>query len=247
MAGETLIRVDRVSRRFGARRAVDDVSFIVGRGEVLGLLGPNGAGKSTTMSMISGVMAMSKGSIQVAGHDIVVTPVQAKQYLGYLPEKPPLYPELTVDEYLAYCARLRNVPRPQVAAVIAGVKERCGLGEVGGRLLGNLSRGYQQRAGLAQALVHNPAVLILDEPTAGLDPNQIVEVRNLIRELGYERSVVLSTHILSEVQEVCGRVAILHQGKLVLDTSTGAIDNLEQTFSRLTAGPALVQTADVAA
>ena len=236
MAEETLVTVERVTRRFGQRRVVADISFSVSRGEVLGFLGPNGAGKSTTMNMISGVMALSSGSIRIAGHDIVEAPVQAKQYLGFLPEKPPIYPELTVDEYLAYCARLRRVPRRALATVIAGIKQRCGLGDVGGRLLGNLSKGYQQRAGIAQAMIHAPAVVILDEPTAGLDPNQIVEIRNLIRELGREQGVILSTHILSEVQGVCNRVAIMHEGKLVLDTDINAIDNLEQTFTRLTAG-----------
>ena len=240
MAGETLISVDRVTRRFGARLAVAAISFTVARGEILGFLGPNGAGKSTTMNMLCGVMAMSSGNIRIAGHDIVDAPAQAKQYLGYLPEKPPLYPELTVNEYLAYCARLRRVPRRHLAAAINGSKQRCGLGEVGQRLLGNLSRGYQQRVGIAQALIHKPAVVILDEPTVGLDPNQIVEIRNLIRELGREQSVILSTHILSEVQGVCDRVVILHAGELVLDADIGAIDNLEQTFTRLTAGAAVV-------
>ena len=236
MAGDTLIEVDRVTRRFGARRAVDAISFSVSRGEILGFLGPNGAGKSTTMNMICGVLAMTSGSIRVAGHDIVEAPAEAKQYLGYQPEKPPLYPELTVDEYLAYCARLRRVPRQRLTSAIADIKQRCGLAEVGQRLLGNLSKGYQQRAGIAQAMIHTPAVLILDEPTAGLDPNQIVEIRNLIRTLGREHSVILSTHILSEVQGVCDRVAILQAGQLVLDADIGSIDNLEQTFTRLTAG-----------
>ena len=236
MVEETLVAVERVTRRFGQRCVVADISFSISRGEVLGFLGPNGAGKSTTMNMISGVMAMSSGSIKVAGHDIVEAPVQAKQYLGFLPEKPPIYPELTVDEYLVYCARLRRVPRQALATAIAGIKQRCGLGDVGRRLLGNLSKGYQQRAGIAQALIHTPAVVILDEPTAGLDPNQIVEIRNLIRELGRDQGVILSTHILSEVQGICNRVAIMHEGKLVLDMDINAIDNLEQTFTRLTAG-----------
>ncbi|MBF8269303.1 MAG: Multidrug ABC transporter ATP-binding protein [Gammaproteobacteria bacterium] len=244
MAVETLISVDRVTRRFGARCAVNAISFTVARGEVLGFLGPNGAGKSTTMNMLCGVMAMSSGSIRIAGHDIVDAPAQAKQYLGYLPEKPPLYPDLTVDEFLTYCARLRRVAKGHLAAAIADSKQRCGLGEVGQRLIGNLSKGYQQRVGIAQALIHKPAVVILDEPTAGLDPNQIVEIRNLIRELGRAQSVILSTHILPEVQGICDRVVILHAGDLVLDADIGAIDNLEQTFTRLTtSAPAAVQMA----
>jgi ABC-2 type transport system ATP-binding protein len=236
MASEPLIAVDRVTRRFGPRSVVTDVSFSVSRGEILGFLGPNGAGKSTTMHMICGVLAMSSGGIRIAGHDIVESPTLAKQHLGYLPERPPLYTDQTVDEYLGYCARLRGVPRGRCRAVIESIQRRCGLDEVGHRLIANLSRGYQQRAGIAQALIHDPSVVILDEPTAGLDPNQIIEVRDLIREARRERAVILSTHILSEVRECCDRVAIMHEGNLVLDAEIGSITDLEQTFARLTGG-----------
>ena len=235
MANETIISVNQVSRRFGKRYAVQDISFSVNRGEIIGFLGPNGAGKSTTMNMICGVMASSSGNITIAGHNIVDTPAQAKQYIGYLPERPPLYLDQTVDAYLDFCARLHQVPANNLVSAISGVKQRCGLSEVGHRLIGNLSRGYQQRTGIAQAIVHSPVVVILDEATAGLDPNQIVEIRTLIKELGQDHSVILSTHILSEVQGICDRVMIMHNGKLVLDTAAASIDNLEQTFIRLTA------------
>jgi ABC-2 type transport system ATP-binding protein len=234
MAGSSLITVNRVTRRFGGRTAVNDVSFEVERGEIVGLLGPNGAGKSTTMNMICGVMSMSSGSISIAGHDIVDAPEQAKQHLGYLPEQPPLYADLTVDEYLRYCARLRGIPRSGLMEAVTAIKRRCGLDEVGRRLLGNLSRGYQQRAGIAQALIHNPVVVVLDEPTAGLDPNQIIEIRELIRELRRQSAVILSSHILPEVQGLCDRIAILHQGVLALDAAIGAIADLERTFAQLT-------------
>ena len=234
MDNETLVTVDHVTRRFGRHRAVNDISFSVKRGEIIGFLGPNGAGKSTTMNMVCGVLASSSGNINIAGHDIVEAPAQAKQYIGYLPEKPPLYPDHTVDVYLDYCARLRGLAKPERASAITAIKQQCGLDQVGQRLIGNLSRGYQQRTGIAQAIIHSPAVVILDEPTAGLDPNQIVEIRTLIRELGPNHSVILSTHILSEVQGICDRVIILHNGNLVLDTPATGIDDLEQTFIRLT-------------
>ena len=247
MENETLVSVDHVTRRFGRHCAVNDISFSVRRGEIIGFLGPNGAGKSTTMNMVCGVLASSSGSIIIAGHDIVDAPTQAKQYLGYLPEKPPLYPDHTVDVYLEYCARLHGMAKPERESAIAAIKQQCGLTEMGQRLIGNLSRGYQQRIGIAQAIIHSPAVVILDEPTAGLDPNQIVEIRTLIRDLGQDHSVILSTHILSEVQGVCDRVMILHNGDLVLDTPAAGIDDLEQTFIRLTgAGQPAGQTEQAA-
>jgi len=180
---------------------------------VLGLLGPNGAGKSSTLRMIAGNLAPSAGSIWVDGVDLQSDPIQAKSVLGYLPENPPLYPELTVDEYLRYCARLHCVSGGAVDQAVSDAKGRCGLSEVGRRLIGNLSKGYQQRVGIAQALVHNPKVVILDEPTVGLDPIQIREIRRLIGDLSSERGVILSTHILPEVQAICSRVLILHRGE----------------------------------
>lgn len=217
MDKQTLIEIDHISRYYGEHCAVNDVSFTVQRGEVLGFLGPNGAGKSTTMQIICGVQAASEGRVSIAGHDIFEEARAAKSHIGFLPETPPLYGELTVDEYLRYAARLRHIGPADIKAAVDRAKQRCGLAENGSRLIRNLSKGYQQRVGIAQAIIHSPAVVILDEPTSGLDPIQIREIRDLIRELGNDHSVILSTHILSEVQTVCNRVLIINQGKLVLD------------------------------
>jgi len=214
MTDQALIKVEQLTRHFGPHRAVDNLSFEVRRGEVLGFLGPNGAGKSTTMKMITGNLAPHHGRITINGLDILDQPKVAKAEIGYLPELPPLYRELTVDEYLRF-----------------SVKARCGLGDVGGRLISNLSKGYQQRVGIAQAIIHSPAVVVLDEPTVGLDPIQIREIRNLIRELGGEHSVILSTHILPEVQATCDQVQIIHQGKLVLNDSIEGLAQHMQTSS----------------
>lgn len=222
---EVLIEVEQLSRRFGSLQAVDEISFVVNKGEVLGFLGPNGAGKSTTMQIISGNLAPTAGRVLINGIDLLDQPKQAKALLGYLPDQPPLYRELTVDEYLAYCARLNRIPASQRRAAIDLAKQRCGLTEVGRRLIGNLSKGYRQRVGIAQAIIHSPALVILDEPTVGLDPIQIREIRSLIRELRDDHSVILSTHILPEVQSVCDRVQIINQGKLVMSDS---IDGLQQ-------------------
>ena len=220
-----LIQVDQLTRFYGDHCAVDNVSFALRKGEILGFLGPNGAGKSSTMQMICGNLAPTSGQIRVNGIDILDNPKDAKRELGYLPEIPPVYRELTVDEYLGYCARLHGLPRDRQKAALDQAKDRCGLTDVGERLIGNLSKGYQQRVGIAQAILHMPAVIILDEPTVGLDPLQIREIRELIRELGKEHGVILSTHILSEVQESCTQVQIINRGKLVLNDS---IEGLEQ-------------------
>lgn len=217
MGQEVLINVDRISRYYAERCAIKDIRFAVNRGEVLGFLGPNGAGKSTTMEIIAGVLTPSAGTVSIAGYDIIGQSRTAKQHLGFLPETPPLYPDATVDEYLRYCARLHHVSKPKVSGAVANCKERCGLEAAGNRLIGNLSKGFQQRVGIAQAIVHAPAVLILDEPTSGLDPSQIVEIRQLISELKDEHSIILSTHILPEVQSSCDRVLIINEGRLVLD------------------------------
>jgi ABC-2 type transport system ATP-binding protein len=217
MDHQLLIDVRDVSRYYGERCAVERVTLRLRRGEALGLLGPNGAGKSTTMAMLAGVLAPHGGCIRVNGIDLLERPRAAKAHIGYLPEVAPLTREQTVDEYLGFCARLRGVARDRVAAACDTVKARCGLGEVGRRLIGSLSRGYQQRLGIAQAIVHEPAVVILDEPTAGLDPIQCREVRALLRELASDRGVIVSTHILPEVQAACERVAIIHEGRLVYD------------------------------
>lgn len=224
MENEILISVQKLSRFYGQQRAIENVSFNVHRGEILGFLGPNGAGKSTTMQIISGVVAANHGSVSIAGYDIQSAPRQAKQHIGFLPEQPPLYNDLTVDEYLDYTAKLRGIKKGELNQAVGISKERCGLEDVGSRLIQNLSKGYKQRVGIAQAIIHSPAVIILDEPTSGLDPIQIREIRELMRELGEDHSVILSTHILSEVQSLCDRVLIINQGNIVLDQ---ALDELQ--------------------
>ncbi len=231
METDSLIDVQHLYRYYGTHCAVRDVSFQVKRGEVLGFLGPNGAGKSTTMQMLTGNLAPSAGGITINGVDLLEYPKRAKTSLGYLPEQPPLYRELTVDEFLAYCARLDRMANNEVRRAVSYAKERCGLSDVGARLIGNLSKGYQQRIGIAQAIIHTPAVVILDEPTVGLDPIQIREIRKLIRDLSAEHSVILSTHILPEVQAICDRVQIINKGELVL---TDSIDGLTRRMQQAT-------------
>ena len=220
---EALIEVQNLSRYYQNHRAVNQLSFTLGAGEVLGFLGPNGAGKSTTMNVISGNLAPTEGEVSIAGFDILDSPREAKRQLGYLPEHPPLYRDASVDEYLQFCARLHGISRQASASALQRVKGQCGLEDVGRRLIGNLSKGYQQRVGIAQALIHDPPVVILDEPTVGLDPIQIREIRSLIRSLGSERSVILSTHILSEVQATCDRVQIIRAGELVYHAPTATL------------------------
>lgn len=217
MNEEVLVSVDHISRYYGGNRAVDDISFSVRQNEVVGLLGVNGSGKSTIMQMISGVLPVSTGRIIISGHDMFEFPKDAKKNIGFLPEQPPLYKDLYVDEYLCYAGRLRGLNKKQLTQAVAYSKQKCGLNDVNQSLIKNLSKGFQQRVGIAQAIIHSPKVLILDEPSSGLDLNQIIEIRKLISELGTAHSVILSTHILPEVQSVCNRVLIINQGKLVLD------------------------------
>ena len=217
MSNHILIKADKLSRYYGENCAVNDISFELKRGDVLGFLGPNGAGKTTTMRMLSGNLAPSKGQIIINGVDIIENPKEAKAELGYLPEQPPLYKELTVNEYLHYCAQLNRIKRNNIKKALDNAKDRCGLAEMENRLIGNLSKGYQQRVGIAQAIIHSPSIIILDEPTVGLDPIQIREIRNLIKELGQAHGVILSTHILPEVQATCNRVQIINKGKLVFN------------------------------
>jgi ABC-2 type transport system ATP-binding protein len=212
-----MIVVEGLSRRFGAVRAVDRVDFIADAGQVVGLLGPNGAGKTTTLRMLSTFLRPSSGTARVAGFDIRTHPDEVRARLGYLPENVPLYLDMRVGEALVYRARLMDVPRSRRRATTSRVVAECGLGEVEHRLIGHLSRGYRQRVGLAEALVGDPEVVVLDEPTAGLDPIQIREVRALVRSLGASRTVMLSTHILPEVESVCDRVVLLAGGRVVLD------------------------------
>ena len=251
MTSEALIRVEHLTRYYSGICAVNDVSFELARGEVLGFLGPNGAGKSSTMQIITGNLAPSAGKISIKGIDLLDQPKRAKAEIGYLPEQPPVYRELTVDEYLDYCARLNRIPRSDRTRAIATAKDRCGLGAVGSRLIGNLSKGFQQRTGIAQAIIHTPDLVVLDEPTVGLDPIQIREIRALIRELGADHGIILSTHILPEVQATCNRVQIIHEGKLVFaDTTAGLEQDLNATsftvrFGNAPALPALQQIAGV--
>ncbi len=222
------IRVDTVSRLYGDTLAVNEVSFDLNKGEVLGFLGPNGAGKSTCMQIITGSLAATSGQVTINGYDIIDNPIQAKTCIGYLPENPPVYRDLTVDEYLSYCARLHRIPPSRIKSSLDEVKQHCGLQEVGRRLIGNLSKGFQQRVGIAQAIIHQPPVVILDEPTVGLDPIQIREIRELIKTLGEERSVILSTHILPEVQTTCDRVQIIRRGELIYNASIDELNNQGQ-------------------
>lgn len=237
MGEENTIQAENLVRSFGDRLAVNHLSLSVKRGEVLGLLGVNGAGKSTTMEMLAGIQAPDQGKVFVSGHSLTDDPMQARGCLGYLPEQPPVYPELTVNDYLKYCAKLRRVKSGKVTDALEQAKQRCGLDSMGNRLIKNLSKGYQQRVGIAQAIIHKPDIIILDEPTVGLDPVQILEIRKLIRDLGDQHSVILSTHILPEVQSVCDRVLILRQGKVVHDAPIASFtenESLEQVFIRLT-------------
>jgi len=219
----TTISAHGLSRTFGTQTVVNAIDLELRRGEVLGFLGPNGAGKTTTMQMLTGNLAPSSGAVSICGIDLLDHPVAAKARIGYLPESPPLYRELKVDEYLVLAARLHRVPKIAQRDAVDSAKQRCGLSDVGGKLIGALSKGYQQRVGIAQAIVHGPDVVILDEPTVGLDPNQIREIRSLIRELGGKHSVILSTHILPEVEAVCDRVQIMHHGNLVYSDSISAL------------------------
>lgn len=232
-----LIQVEHLTKRYGSHLAVDDISFEVEEGIVYGLLGPNGAGKSTTMNILTGYLSASSGTVSIDGHDILEEAGAAKACVGYLPEQPPLYVDMTPREYLLFVAELKKVKRAERAAQVEQAMERTGLAEMENRLIKNLSKGYRQRVGLAAALLGSPKVIILDEPTVGLDPAQVIEIRNLIKELGKDHTVILSSHILSEVSTLCDKVLIIARGKLV---AQGTPEELAQ---RLTAGSVLNITA----
>src|ERR1700712_5453106 len=209
-----MIKVENLTKRYAGHTAIQDLSFEVGKGEIMGFLGPNGAGKSTTMRILSSFMPATSGRATIAGFDVFEQSLEARSHLGYMPENVPLYNDLRVTEYLNYRAALKGVPHRRVAERVGDGKELCGLKEVERRLIGTLSKGYRQRVGLADALVHEPDLLILDEPTSGLDPNQIRQVRELIKNLGRQHTILLSTHILPEVEMTCSRVIIIHKGKI---------------------------------
>jgi ABC-2 type transport system ATP-binding protein len=222
-----VIEVQHVTKRYGRVTAVDDVSFRVERGEILGFLGPNGAGKTTTMRILTGYMPATEGRAAVAGFDVFDKPIEAKKRTGYLPETPPLYPDMSVREYLDFVSRIKGVPSKERRERVAAVMQKTHIADMQDRHCGKLSKGYRQRVGIAQALIHNPEVLILDEPTAGLDPKQIIETRQLIRGLAGDHTIVLSTHILPEVSQTCQRVVIINKGRVV------AIDTPDNLTARL--------------
>jgi ABC-2 type transport system ATP-binding protein len=210
-----MIEVENLTKRYGPTVAVSDVTFQAQKGEVLGFLGPNGAGKTTTMRVITGYLPPTAGRVRVAGYDVVEEPLEAKRRTGYLPEAPPVYPDMGVTEYLAFVGRIKGVARRELRSRLDEISERCAITDVRQRQIGKLSKGYRQRVGLAQALIHNPEVLVFDEPTAGLDPKQIIETRQLIKGLAGQRTVILSTHILPEVSKTCQRVVVINAGKIV--------------------------------
>jgi ABC-2 type transport system ATP-binding protein len=222
-----VIEVQHLTKRYGRVTAVDDVSFRVEPGEILGFLGPNGAGKTTTMRILTGYMPASEGRATVAGYDVFTHPIEAKRRTGYLPETPPLYPDMTVREYLDFVARIKRVPSAERSSRVDAVMKRTRIDDMSTRACGKLSKGYRQRVGLAQAIIHNPDVLILDEPTAGLDPKQIIETRELIRSLAGSHTIILSTHILPEVSQTCQRVVIINKGRVV------AVDTPDNLTARL--------------
>ena len=225
-----MIKVEGVTKRYGPATAVNNISFEVDKGEIVGFLGPNGAGKTTTMRILTGFLPPTEGKASVAGFDVLEEPLELKKRIGYLPEVPPLYPEMEVDEYLEFVARIKGIESAQVAASVDAALERTSIGHVRSKVIGKLSKGYRQRVGLAQALIHNPEVLILDEPTAGLDPAQIRGVRELIRSLAGEHTIILSTHILTEVADTCNRVIIISEGEIE------ASDTPENLIARLQGG-----------
>ena len=220
-----IVEVKHLSHRYSVDWAIRDINFSIEKTGILGLLGSNGAGKSTTMNIICGVLNQTEGDVFINGIDLRKNPVEAKKHIGFLPQKPPLHPDLTVDEYLIHCATLRRMEKSKIREAVEIAKERCAIAHFSKRLIKNLSGGYQQRVGIAQAIVHNPPFVVLDEPTNGLDPNQIVEIRNLIKEIAEDHSVLLSTHILSEVQAMCDDIKMIEHGHLVFSGTLEEFDN----------------------
>ncbi len=229
-----MIEVSHLSKTYGERVAISDLNFTIEKGEVVGFLGPNGAGKSTTMKIITGFMAATSGNVRVCGFDVFENPIEVKKRIGYLPETPPLYTDMLVEDYLSYVAALKQVPTAKIKSFVAKALEKTQLTEVKKRLIQNLSKGFKQRVGIAQALVSEPEVLILDEPTVGLDPKQVSEIRDLIKELQGEHTIILSTHILPEVQATCNKVIIIHEGKIVAQKTIEQIEKMNHGYIMLT-------------
>lgn len=220
-----IVKVENLSHRYSSQWAIQDINFEINQTGVLGLLGSNGAGKSTTMNIMCGVLKQTRGEVYINGVSLRDNPVEAKKHIGFLPQKPPLHLDLNVDEYLTHCAYLRSVEPKHIKAAVDEAKSKCGIMHFSKRLVRNLSGGYQQRLGIAQAIVHNPKFVVLDEPTNGLDPNQIVEIRNLVKEIAEERAVMLSTHILPEVQVTCDQIRMIESGKMVFSGTMDEFDN----------------------
>jgi len=235
-----MIRVEGLTKRYARTVAVDNISFEVEKGQIVGFLGPNGAGKTTTMRVLTCFLPPTEGKATVAGFDVLENPMEVKQRIGYLPETPPLYPEMEVIEYLTFVGKLKHIPSSDLRRRVGEVMEKCAVADVSNKLIGKLSKGYRQRVGLAQAIIHNPDVLILDEPTSGLDPKQIIETRGLIQSLAGDHTIILSTHILTEVEQSCERVIIISKGKLV------AIDSVANLTNRLRGSEAVVVELDAA-
>ena len=220
-----IVKVEHLYHRYATQWAIEDINFEIEENGVIGLLGSNGAGKSTTMNIICGVLKQTEGEVYIKGINLRENPVEAKKHLGFLPQKPPLHMDLTVEEYLVHCANMRLIPAHEVQGAVKDVMGRCGISHFSRRLIRNLSGGYQQRLGIAQAIIHNPDFVVLDEPTNGLDPNQIVEIRELIREIAVDRTVILSTHILSEVQATCDYIRMIEEGQVVFAGTVDEFDN----------------------
>ena len=220
-----MIELKSLTKCYDKKTAVNNISFCFEQGKIYGFLGPNGAGKSTTMNIMCGVLKQTEGEVYIKGINLRENPVEAKKHLGFLPQKPPLHMDLTVEEYLVHCANMRLIPAHEVQGAVKDVMGRCGISHFSRRLIRNLSGGYQQRLGIAQAIIHNPDFVVLDEPTNGLDPNQIVEIRELIREIAVDRTVILSTHILSEVQATCDYIRMIEEGQVVFAGTVEEFDN----------------------
>ena len=239
---ESIVKIENLSHRYTIQWAIRDINFEITRNGIYGLLGSNGAGKSTTMNIMCGVLRPTEGDVYIKGVSIRENPVEAKRHIGFLPQTPPLHPDLTVTEYLEYCAGLRHVPDSEISTAVKAVMGKCGISHFSKRLLRNLSGGYQQRVGIAQAIIHNPDFVVLDEPTNGLDPNQILDMRHLIKEIAEEHTVLISTHILSEVQAVCDHIRMIEQGRLVFAGTVEEFDNYivpDSLFVSLMAMPAI--------